>query len=217
MVMWELWECKTPFSEFTSRFDIMDAIRKGMRPELSADCPEGYRKLYLECVAHDPGDRPNFGAIVQTLKSELTKLREGEGRSGASTGGASGGGNHQRSESFAQGFGGLYKNSSLDWLTSGGNMSYRNASSLMGGRSTSQAGGGGGMGGGGGWREPSQDSDGLMGPPQRKHSIVSNVLASPVLQPLYGRKGEDLYEEELENLVDPRDTVGSSPMGRNSF
>jgi len=76
MVLWELWEKKTPFSEFTSRFDIMDAVRGGKRPEISDNCPKGYRDLIQRCVAQKPSDRPNFNTIVKELKTELAHLKE---------------------------------------------------------------------------------------------------------------------------------------------
>jgi len=76
MVLWELWERKQPFSEFSSRFDIMDAVKNGERPKISHNCPAGYRSLIERCVKQKPGERPNFGTIVAELKAELTKLKE---------------------------------------------------------------------------------------------------------------------------------------------
>jgi len=194
MVLWEMWEREAPFKEFSSRFDMMDAIRKGMRPELSENCPAGYKKLYLDCVAHDPQDRPNFATIVKILKEELQSLRE---RTDSSRSMA-----HERSDSFASGaFTALNKNGSLDWI-GGGGMSY--STGANGGMQAP-------LGGRSGARQvpkESTDSDNVGGIfPMRKHSIVNNVLASPVLSAMYKRPVaggnykclED--EEEMENLA----------------
>ena len=75
IVLWELWEKDTPFKEFTSRFDMADAIRCGARPQLSSDCPEGLQNLYNLCVQTDPSKRPNFNKIVQILTDEISSLR----------------------------------------------------------------------------------------------------------------------------------------------
>ena len=41
MVLWELWERKRPYEELPSRFDVIDAIKAGNRPEISESCPTG--------------------------------------------------------------------------------------------------------------------------------------------------------------------------------
>ena len=139
---------------------------------------------------------------MQILKEELQQLREqpGMGRQDSTFGGL-------RSDSFAgNGFSSLYKNSSLDWIAGGG-MSYsarqNGGAAPMGGRSVSR----------GTHGQPSSDSESLGGVlHQRKHSIVNNVLSSPVLSPFYRKNGQidSLCEEELENLVDPpRDSRNS--------
>jgi serine/threonine protein kinase len=45
MVLWELIERKRPYEELYSRFDIIDAVREGRRPPISASCPPAYRSL----------------------------------------------------------------------------------------------------------------------------------------------------------------------------
>ena len=74
MVLYELWERKRPFSELSSRFAIMDAVKDGQRPHLSRDCPVGYRSLMEQCLKEDPNLRPSFSYIVRTLKSELANI-----------------------------------------------------------------------------------------------------------------------------------------------
>lgn len=75
MVLWELWERKRPYDDLTSRFDIMDAIRSGQRPPISANCPPSYKSLIQRCWQAEPTRRPMFQYIVRYLKEELAKVR----------------------------------------------------------------------------------------------------------------------------------------------
>lgn len=79
LVLWELWEKKRPFEELTSRFDIMDAVRSGKRPEISANCPPSYRSLIQRCWQHEPSRRPMFKYIVRYLKDELARVKRQKG------------------------------------------------------------------------------------------------------------------------------------------
>eukprot|EP00957_Ditylum_brightwellii_P131286 10013049-Ditylum_brightwellii.AAC.1 len=85
MVLWELYECKQPFSEMLSRFDIMDAVRKGVRPPISPSCPELYKDLIIKCVSQDPKLRPTFSFIVNRLERELERLNEAKSDNDSST------------------------------------------------------------------------------------------------------------------------------------
>jgi serine/threonine protein kinase len=82
MVLWELWEKKRPFDEYNSRFDIMDAIRAGKRPEISSNCPPSYRSLLQRCWQTNPTRRPNFTYIVRYLKDELALVKRKRGATG---------------------------------------------------------------------------------------------------------------------------------------
>jgi serine/threonine protein kinase len=79
LVLWELWEKKRPFEELTSRFDIMDAVRAGKRPEISANCPPSFRSLIQRCWQHEPSRRPMFKYIVRYLKDELARVKRQKG------------------------------------------------------------------------------------------------------------------------------------------
>jgi predicted outer membrane repeat protein len=97
MVLWELWERKRPYEDLHSRFDIMDAIRSGNRPAISADCPPAYRSLIQRCWQGDPSRRPMFQYIVRYLKDELARVKRKRERapmrnSSAENGGGGGGG-----------------------------------------------------------------------------------------------------------------------------
>ena len=81
LVLWELWEKKRPFEELTSRFDIMDAVRAGKRPEISANCPPSFRSLIQRCWQHEPSRRPMFKYIVRYLKDELDRVKRQKGTS----------------------------------------------------------------------------------------------------------------------------------------
>ena len=79
MVMWELWEKRRPYDEFTSRFDITDAIRAGKRPAVSENCPPAYRSLLQRCWQAEPARRPTFKYIEKYLKDELARVRRQKG------------------------------------------------------------------------------------------------------------------------------------------
>lgn len=79
LVLWELWEKKRPFEELTSRFDIMDAVRAGKRPEISPNCPPSFRSLIQRCWQHEPSRRPMFKYIVRYLKDELARVKRQKG------------------------------------------------------------------------------------------------------------------------------------------
>ena len=85
MVLWELWERKRPFDDLLSRFDIMDAVRSGKRPAISASCPAAYRSLIQRCWQGDPSRRPMFQYIVRYLKDELARVKRKRGRESIGT------------------------------------------------------------------------------------------------------------------------------------
>jgi serine/threonine protein kinase len=75
MVLWELWERRLPFSDMTSRFDIIDAIREGKRPDISDNCPAAYRALMQRCWQAEPSRRPTFKYIEKYLREELALVK----------------------------------------------------------------------------------------------------------------------------------------------
>jgi serine/threonine protein kinase len=88
MVLWELWEKKRPFDEYSSRFDIIDAVRAGKRPPISENCPPTFKSLIQRCWQAEPSRRPTMNYIVRYLKDELGRVK----RNKASGGGGGGGG-----------------------------------------------------------------------------------------------------------------------------
>lgn len=75
MVLWELYEKKRPFEEYSSRFDIMDAVKAGKRPAISEHCPPTYKALIKRCWQTEPSRRPTFNYIVRYLKDELARVK----------------------------------------------------------------------------------------------------------------------------------------------
>jgi len=191
IVLWELCEREVPFKEFTSKFDMMDAIRKGQRPKLT-NAPPFLQNLYARCVETEPSKRPKFAVIVKMLKNELSQLREKEGT-----------GKSMRSDSFAW----LSRGNSIDWLANNNNSkdsrAVSNNSSISGNRFESID----GAGGNGYMKSNAQPIHTGNGNRKHTHSIISNVLASPVLSPMFAKKRVAEEEEELDNfLTDDADT-----------
>jgi serine/threonine protein kinase len=75
MVLWELLEKKRPFEEYSSRFDIMDAVKAGKRPAINENCPPTYKALIKRCWQTEPSRRPTFNYIVRYLKDELARVK----------------------------------------------------------------------------------------------------------------------------------------------
>lgn len=75
LVLWELWEKKRPFDEYTSRFDIIDAVRAGKRPAISESCPPTFKALIQRCWQAEPSRRPTMNYIVRYLKDELGRVK----------------------------------------------------------------------------------------------------------------------------------------------
>jgi len=87
VVLWELWERARPFSQYKSRFAIMDAVRDGERPRISRPgCPDGYKRLIGMCLQEDPSARPTFSYIVKKLKDELRDIDQPDNGSNVSIG-----------------------------------------------------------------------------------------------------------------------------------
>lgn len=86
LVLWELWERKRPYEELYSRFDIIDAIRAGRRPPISASCPPALKSLIQRCWHGQPARRPTFSYIVRYLKDELARIKRQRLASSSSSG-----------------------------------------------------------------------------------------------------------------------------------
>ncbi|MDP2435036.1 MAG: protein kinase, partial [archaeon] len=74
IVMYEVASLAMPYSQMTFKFsfELSDAIKRGLRPDLSSlppDLPQAYLGLMTGCWALNPSDRPTFDAILLALTS----------------------------------------------------------------------------------------------------------------------------------------------------
>lgn len=72
MVMYELAERRAPFDHLNSRFDIMDVVLQGGRPEIRSTLlleeQPAYRALMERCWSQRADMRPTFFEIVESLE-----------------------------------------------------------------------------------------------------------------------------------------------------
>lgn len=66
IILWEIMTGKEVFVGLTANQIIARVVKFGLRPAVSEDCP--LRDLMQACWAQNPGDRPNFIDIVNTLR-----------------------------------------------------------------------------------------------------------------------------------------------------
>jgi Protein tyrosine and serine/threonine kinase len=79
VVLWELWERSgKPFAQYSSRFDIIDAVLAGQRPAMSSTCPRIYAALMRDCWQQQPQRRPTFAEVVKVLELELASAEAHE-------------------------------------------------------------------------------------------------------------------------------------------
>jgi hypothetical protein len=69
IMLWEILTQQHPYEEFNFSFnsDLEDAIKKGRRPTIPADCPAIYKNLLEACWHDDPTKRPSFSQIMHEL------------------------------------------------------------------------------------------------------------------------------------------------------
>lgn len=69
IMLWELLTLQHPYEEFNFSFnsDLEDAIKKGRRPTVPADCPLIYKDILTACWHDEPAKRPTFAEIVNNL------------------------------------------------------------------------------------------------------------------------------------------------------
>ena len=79
MVLYELAEKRAPFSDETSRFDIMEKVSNGERPEIRSALllteQPGYRELMEKCWDQKPELRPSMAEVVETLEELYSEER----------------------------------------------------------------------------------------------------------------------------------------------
>jgi Protein tyrosine and serine/threonine kinase len=79
VVLWELWERSgKPFAQYSSRFDIIDAVLAAQRPAISSSCPRIYAALMRDCWQQQPQRRPTFAEVVKVLELELASAEAHE-------------------------------------------------------------------------------------------------------------------------------------------
>ncbi|KAG0588653.1 hypothetical protein KC19_2G259600 [Ceratodon purpureus] len=75
MTCYEILTGKLPF-DGQSRYDYMDAVIGGKRPEVPEYVEEWKHRLLSDCWEHDPAKRPSFGEIVNLIFSNSLRIRE---------------------------------------------------------------------------------------------------------------------------------------------
>lgn len=75
--VYEIMTNEKPFSELKNVFQIMNEVSiLGHRPKFPACVPKRYCKLIDDCWSQNPGDRPSFEEIVDSLKNDLDFVTE---------------------------------------------------------------------------------------------------------------------------------------------
>ncbi len=69
IMIWEIMSCKLPFSEFTIRHQLENAVVRGHRPTLDVNWSEEARTLMTECWSGDPDLRPSASNIFARLST----------------------------------------------------------------------------------------------------------------------------------------------------
>ena len=79
IILWELMTRKLPYSEhavsksnFVSQFE--DAIIKGLRPTVPADCPVEIKRIMTECWKDNAEERPSFEKIYEDVAAMLRSM-----------------------------------------------------------------------------------------------------------------------------------------------
>lgn len=70
MIAFETVTAINPFADLSNPIALGMKIVQGERPEFPETCPEPYRRLIESCWAHEPGQRPEFGRIVELLSED---------------------------------------------------------------------------------------------------------------------------------------------------
>ena len=74
-VCWEMVERRRPFEQLPSRFDVVEAIRRGDRPALSPGCPALLQSLIQRCWHQQAARQPTFRTVERYLRDELARVR----------------------------------------------------------------------------------------------------------------------------------------------
>ncbi|KAK9917133.1 hypothetical protein WJX75_001207 [Coccomyxa subellipsoidea] len=74
MLMLELWKGDIIYKGVNTH-QVLFKVFSGLKPDVPADMPAGYRTLMEECWAADPQSRPSFQAILPRLRAMLATAR----------------------------------------------------------------------------------------------------------------------------------------------
>ncbi len=67
IIVWEINACQIPYSEFTKKRQLEDAVLAGERPPLSESWPVEARDLMKRCWCNDPSHRLSASKVVEIL------------------------------------------------------------------------------------------------------------------------------------------------------
>src|SRR5688572_25834479 len=70
ILLWELAECRTPYSEFDDFLEVTNSVINGYQEPLTPDTgiPKKYKDLVNEAVDQNPGNRPTFAKMLVELQ-----------------------------------------------------------------------------------------------------------------------------------------------------
>lgn len=69
IVLWEIFHRAGPYMGVDTMVIAVEVPSKGRRPEISETCPPEIRELMKSCWHQDPGKRPSFQEIVNSLRA----------------------------------------------------------------------------------------------------------------------------------------------------
>eukprot|EP01135_Chromosphaera_perkinsii_P010534 Nk52_evm44s2152 gene=Nk52_evmTU44s2152 len=67
IIMWELFTRKELYKDMHPVSVGYRVMKRGLRPELNEDIPDGVRELIAKCWDEEPEERPNFGSNIRFL------------------------------------------------------------------------------------------------------------------------------------------------------
>lgn len=74
VTFWEIWTGRDPYDD-SSTFDIYDKVKKGQRPPVPDDAPDGFKALLGKCWAGPAEERLTGPDIVATLEGIIEKFK----------------------------------------------------------------------------------------------------------------------------------------------
>jgi len=79
IILWEVMETRTPWSELHMPSDVFEAVAQAKRPRITptkaSGAPKGYLDLMRVCWAQDAHERPDFDDVLTVLESMRNEER----------------------------------------------------------------------------------------------------------------------------------------------